>query len=122
MGELAVQHQPIMAIVKTGGQSVKQDTVFSIHPIYTIPMSKTDLTLKITQDGLDLLYHLLTRHGKQAVASMGKHRTSKLKRQLASLKRQVDDAQGVEDDLFAHDRDNLTVTIRAVTHTQEIVE
>lgn len=119
MGELAVQHQPIMEIVKTGGQSVKQDTVFNIHPIYTIPMSKTDLTLKITQDGLDLLYHLLTRHGKQAVASMGKHRTSKLKRQLASLKRQVDDAQGVEDDLFAHDRDNLTVTIRAVTHSEE---
>ena len=118
MGDvLAVQ--PIMAIVKTGGQSVKQDTVFNIHPIYTIPMSKTDLTLKITQDGLDLLYHLLTRHGKQAVASMGKHRTAKLKRQLASLKRQVDDAQPVEDDLFANDKGEGDLPSGAVPHTQE---
>lgn len=119
MGELAVQHQPIMAMSKIGSQSVKQDTVFSIYPIYTIPMSKTDLTLKITQDGLDLLYHLLTRHGKQAVASMGKHRTAKLKRQLASLKRQVDDAQPVEDDLFAHDKGEGDLPSGAVPHSEQ---
>ena len=119
MGELAVQRQPIMAMSKIGGQSVKQDTVFSIHPIYTIPMSKTDLTLKITQDGLDLLYHLLTRHGKQAVASMGKHRTAKLRGQLVSLTRQVDDAQPVEDDLFANDKGEGDLPSGAVPHTQE---
>ena len=119
MGELAVQHQPIMAIVKTGGQSVKQDTVFNIHPIYTIPMSKTDLTLKITQDGLDLLYHLLTRHGKQAVASMGKHRTAKLRGQLVSLTRQVDDAQPVEDDLFANDKGEGDLPSGAVPHSEQ---
>lgn len=118
MGD-ALAVQPIMAMSKIGGQSVKQDTVFNIHPIYTIPMSKTDLTLKITQDGLDLLYHLLTRHGRQAVASMGKHRTAKLKRQLASLKRQVDDAQPVEDDLFAHDKGESDLTNGAVPHSEE---
>ena len=108
-----------MAMSKIGGQSVKQDTPFLIHPIYTIPMSKTDLTLKITQDGLDLLYHLLTRHGKQAVASMGKHRTAKLRGQLVSLTRQVDNAQPAEDDLFLFDREEGDLTNGAVPHSEE---